>query len=163
MWVSETTLVSSYSTCQRITVVQKVGSPLFRKSFKYFFCICKCYPDQVATICDAVVSRRVRIGASQGIWGQSLAGLGLTWVVLKRSWALRISGGDMICARHPWPTVRLLAHSSIPQLPLTPPSPLPPLVPKASEAPKHVIRERPSKAYRNEPSKNTKKKTYSCT
>ena len=160
MSLSETTLVSSYYKCHRITVVQKVGSPLFRKSFKYFFCICKCYPNQVATVCDAVVSRRVRIGASQGVWGESWAVLGLAWVVLRRSMALRISGGDITCARHPWPTLRLLAHSSIFQLPFTPPSPLPPLGPKASEASKKIIQERPSKAYSNEPSKNTRT-TYS--
>ena len=103
----------------------------------------------------------MRIGVS-GRLGESWALLGLTWIVLRRSRALRISGGDITCARHPWPTVRLLARSSIPQLPFTPPSPLPPLGPKAFEAPKNVIQERPSKAYSNEPSQNTKT-AYSCT
>ena len=63
-------------------MVQKVGSLLFGKSFKYFFCIYTCYSNQVATVCDAVVIRRVRIGASQGVWGV-LGGLGADLGVLE--------------------------------------------------------------------------------
>ena len=91
------------------------------------------------------MSRRGRVGVPEGVWGESWAVLGLSWVVLRRPWAL---GRDITRA--------------IPQLPLAPPSPKPPLGPKASEAPRNVIQERPSKAYSNASSINTKT-TYSRT